>query len=269
MLQEIPENVSGYFIPGNHDWGDGQDYEEGRDRLGRQQAFVEQTPGVGFRPDAGCPGPHWAPLGPDVGLAFLDSEQLLRQRFDADCPYGTLDEVYDSLQVLLRESPERRTVVMAHHPLKTAGRHGGHRSQLVLPYYILAASGGVLQDLHSPRYASMRHAFAGVYADPDTPTPLFHVGGHDHSLQVFNATHPGEPLHLVSGATAKRSRIRDMDDLGYGTNRNGYMRVDFYADRARLRVMALPEENATATEVVYWCDIPYDAPVGACPRPPV
>ena len=116
----------------------------------------------------------------------------------------------------------------------------------------------------------MRRRLDAAFEHPPT-APLLYAAGHEHTLQVVDRSAVDQsgqrPMELVSGTGSRGSKLRDFEGLVYGTVRHGYMRVDFFEGRARLRVMALRDPDTSSFRMVYWCDLPYDGRT-ACPAVP-
>jgi hypothetical protein len=250
-------DAKGIFVPGNHDWG--YDGERGLAQIRRQAAYVEdaagQGPDVAFLPAAGCPGPAGLAVGSTALLVFVESDLWLRDHDwseSAGCDNTSLEESLSSLRAILQENADgerRHVVVLAHHPLKTYGVHGGYFglkeqffpltrawAPLYIPipfvYPILRNSGITSQDMSHRRYQRMREQFAAVFSEFPAQ-PLVQAGGHDHNLQVFDGSDYGAAYILVSGAGSKRSNV-GWDDALFAVGRQnrelGYMRLEFFSD---------------------------------------
>ncbi len=254
----------GIFIPGNHDWGYSD--ERGLEQIKRQEEYLAaaaalQDLSVSMLPAAGCPGPVLLPVGRTALLALLETDLWLRDEAPGpDCAYASTDESIEGLRAALRENAageNRQVLVLAHHPLDTYGRHGGHFSTkekifpatklwgplyIPLPFvYPLARKlAGSDQDLSSSRNEAMRDQLAGVFLEfPEQP--LVYAAGHDHSLQVLDGSEYGVGFILVSGAGSRLTPVGERDALftsGEQTGELGYMRLEFMRDGAvRLSVV--------------------------------
>ena len=86
-----------YFLPGNHDWNDGN--RGGYETIVREQNYVDNfgEPNVVFYPKDGCPGPVEIDITPDVVLIIMDSQWWVHEYdkpgIESDCPYKTKTEV--------------------------------------------------------------------------------------------------------------------------------------------------------------------------------
>jgi hypothetical protein len=264
-LGDLPD-VSGVFLPGNHDWANGASIADGLAAVERQRAWIEQVrPGrdVRFLPDDGCPGPAGRELGASTYLLFIDTEWLLR-RPEQGC--GNADGFYERLSAELRAHADKRLLILAHHPLVSGGPHGGNIAPLEmgpLVYWIARKSGASAQDLSSGRYGNMVGRIREAI-ELSGARPLAFAAGHDHTLQVVGMAEPGDPaFQLVSGAGSKSERSRWIDGMRYATDGFGYMRLDFTPDEARLTVFARGVE-AGPVRALFSCTLSEDP--GACPE---
>ena len=169
------------------------------------------------------------------------------------------------LSEALAGAEERRVVVLAHHPLRSAGRHGGYfpwqdhlfplrnfRSWLWLPlpgvgslYPLVRHLGISPQDQSSRVYRRLVDGLTGAFrAHP----PLLYAAGHEHHLEVLAGDEP--PWVVVSGA----GRIDEITPVGrredavYLAERAGFVRIDFLVDgRVGLEVLTVDAGgNATS-----------------------
>ncbi|UCC83204.1 MAG: metallophosphoesterase [Gemmatimonadota bacterium] len=245
------------FVPGNHDWGYGG--ARGLAQIRRQAAYIAEAAREGvdvtFLPAAGCPGPAVLPVGRRALLVFIESNLWLRDHDwseSGSCENTSLEESLASLRGILQQNGDgdgRHVVVMAHHPLKTYGPHGGYfglKDQffpltnlwgpLYIPipfvYPIWRNSGTSSKDMSHGRYQRMGDQFAAVFSE-FPGQPLAHVGGHDHNLQVFDGREYGADYILVSGIGSKQSNV-GLDDALFAAGRQnrelGYMRLEFFRD---------------------------------------
>ena len=143
----------------------------------------------------------------------------------------------------------RHVVIVAHHPLKTYGSHGGYfgvteqffpltnfAGWLYIPipfiYPIARNSGISSQDMSNARNARMREEFGSVFAEfPDQP--LVWAAGHDHNLQVFTGEEYSVGYILVSGAGSRLKNVGQDDALfavGLAQREKGYMQLEFFGD---------------------------------------
>lgn len=247
--------AKGLFIPGNHDWGYGD--QRGPAQIRRQEAYLAEAAAadVALVPPAACPGPEPVPVAESVLLVAIETDLWLRDVSEAEtrgCRHKSTEEALDALGGVLRDNAagaRRHIVMLAHHPLKTYGRHGGYfglKEQffpatelwgaLYIPipflYPIFRNSGISVQDMSSPRNTRMREQFAAVFAE-FADQPLVWAGGHDHNLQVFKGDEYNVDYILVSGAGSRLTPVGKDDALfaiGAQQREMGYMRLEFLKD---------------------------------------
>ncbi len=247
----------GVFVPGNHDWGYGG--EQGVQQVRRQGDYIANVAAQGvpvtMLPPAGCPGPQAMSVGETALIIFMESDLWLRdhdwaesQSCDHTSPEASLDALRQILEANARVT-NRHVVVLAHHPLKTYGSHGGYYGlkdqffpltnvwgPLYLPvpfiYPIARNSGVSSQDMSHGRYQSMVEQFSAVFLQ-FAGNPLVHAAGHDHNLQVFDGAALGSNYVLVSGAGSRLTSVGWDDALfaaGEQHREKGYMRLEFFTD---------------------------------------
>jgi hypothetical protein len=213
----------GLFVPGNHDWGFG---EEG---ILRQQAFVVERLGPrSFLPSDAMGGPAVVALD-GVELVVLDTHWwvMRNRRRRCDAPTEELVLAMDSLRWLFSDSRVSYRVLIAHHPLDT---YGGHRGMGVLRR-MGSRLIGATQDLGTPAYLCMRRQLDELLAGPNRP--LAAAAGHEHSLQVLDGGAVAEYI-LVSGA-GSFNRVKGVgrgSTTRYAEGRAGFMILDFFGDRS-------------------------------------
>jgi len=273
---------SAIFIPGNHDWARGK--LDGWDAVLRAEDFIYQegAPHTIQLPEAGCPGPVVFDLDP-FSLVVLDTQWWLH---DAPRPYATDGEcgvalerlVLDSLRAILRDLEGRDVIVVAHHPLASGGKHGGHFGWqdhlfplteavpwLFLPlpligsaYPIARQLGTSSQDLTSSEYRYLRDKLLDAFSEHP---PLVFAGGHDHNLQVLEG--PTVPYHIVSGSGifGHGSLAHWTDSTLYASDAAGFMRLDATIDGGiRLGVLEVDESGVATEAYAAWLRRPTPHP---------
>lgn len=258
------------FVPGNHDWVRGG--AGGWDAIRRQQAYVEAqgTSDVVLLPRGGCPGPAVVDLGELLRVVLIDTQWWLHKHAKpehptSECGADTFGELTDSLRAVLRSAGDRYVAVMAHHPLASGGKHGGHfsilehifplrelQSWLWLPlpiigsaYPVARMSGISSQDIPSGAYQEMRDSLHAAFSEHP---PLIFAAGHEHNLQVLDGEVAEHMLVSGGGYYGHRDRAVYLQQTRFASPEGGFMRVDVLRDgRARLAVFTVDEE-AHATE---------------------
>ncbi|MFQ5582986.1 MAG: metallophosphoesterase [Calditrichia bacterium] len=247
------------FIPGNHDWAKGK--PQGLSNLREQQQFVTQylNDNESFLPQNGCPGPSVRDFDA-VRVIVLDTHWWFQkhEKPSSECPQGDKKEILSELQRLISETPAgKKVIVLAHHPLKTHGPHGGFftwkdhifpltnlASWMWLPLPIIGSLYPLgrwnivksNQDLNGPLYKDMVSRLDSIFSQKP---PLIYASGHDHNLQVLDGDSTAGFI-LVSGAGVqeKLNDVGDGDDTIFAHSHTGFMSVDFLSDgRVSLRVI--------------------------------
>jgi hypothetical protein len=296
--------AKGVFIPGNHDWDPFA--AGGWKRVLAQEEFLKQDSHIGagadveMVPEGGCPGPVPIPLGKRGMLIVLDTEWFLElavkkdQPNDKPCPENnptgckctTEQDVASALVDDLREAARqgRWAIVAAHHPLNSAGPHGGFVDPLThlfplrfmrhyLPWYVewiplpVLGTFAVLarqhfspspQDFSNAKNIHLRDLLRDAMADAEKQNApaLLYAAGHDHSLQVFK-TPRGPRYTVVSGlgAMSRASEVGSTHNTLFahtGEFHTGFMQVDFLrGGGVRLAVLESEKGNPAVGREVF------------------
>jgi hypothetical protein len=262
------------FVAGNHDWDvEGAD---GWDHVRAQDDFLhQQGPRVSMLPPGGCAGPSRMDMGRWLRFVFIDPlgySHVSRYPDEHDdvCPYNDVQEGFRALASEFRHPSDRHVVLALHHPLITAGPHGGHYTlkQHIFPltdfwswawlplpvigsiYPVARQLGVTTTDLSNEQYVGYR---TGIYRATTPWAPLLVAAGHEHSLQVH---HDWVGLYYaVSGAGSRKKpdrvepqqtlmRVQPGSDERAAWARPGFMRLDAHDNGALdLAVLALGDEG--------------------------
>lgn len=232
-----------YFVAGNHDWGLHVE-RRGAARLRNQEAVLDTARTrtgalVRLAPAAGTGGPFVLDAGGHTRFLLLDTAWWLvasrtRER----------RQVLAAIDSAMATAGEREVFLVSHHPFKTAGSHGGNVSiwRTLGAQYLLSRSGAIVQDFNSPPYRELESGLRGIFTRRGAP--LAAIGGHEHALQVIDATQAGDPeVVLVSGAGSKNSVLGTLPGLSFGATAPGYMALFLESDGGIvLTVEATPHE---------------------------
>jgi hypothetical protein len=228
----------GFFLPGNHDWGRREDFA-GSQRLVRLDRFLESWSGeaagrVDLHPEPGTGGPSVVDLGSHLRLVLLDTAWWLLGREP-----GEKAAFLRGIREALATAGDRRVIMAAHHPMRTAGPHGlGVDLGSFLGIRLLLKNAGIiLQDLDSRVYADLDTQLESIYREVGGPD--VYAGGHDHSLQVFGPDEPGATRGVVVGSASKLSGLSDAPGLRFGRSEPGYGKIFILEDGSmRIRLEA-------------------------------
>jgi hypothetical protein len=235
-------NSVGYFMAGNHDWGNARD-TEGVDRLKNLEEFLDRRRGAGIevylRPAAGEPGPAITDVGEQARLLIYDTAWWLLAQDTVP-----KQRMFRETQEVTRASEDRFLIVAAHHPFQSASAHAGF-----VPFwkafglrFLLNRSGSIMQDLNSRVYQELRREMLNAFRNRP---PLIFAGGHDHALQVIASdSFPQPRFSVVSGSGSKLSSVGHTAGMLYRASAPGYMRVVVHhSGRVDLFVVASPEDS--------------------------
>jgi hypothetical protein len=261
-----------YFVLGNHDWA--YMSPDGLASARRQSDFIDEhgAPWATLLPAPGCPGPAFVDIGPNVRVVLIDTHWWLHpfarhEGDDSPCAATSDLDIINQLNQTIIEAGERHVVVVAHHPLRTGGIHGGNLgwSSHVFPlreladwlyvplpvlgsaYALRRSQAGPNQDISGPLYERLRRALNVVFS---RRRPLIYAAGHDHNLQVIEGDDDTARWLLVSGSGiyGHVTRVNWVEGTRYAAPASGYMRADFLRDgRVRLGVRVVDAEGG-ATE---------------------
>ncbi len=238
-----------YFIPGNHDWMNGQ--PGGFNSILRQGRYLN---GLGrknlrFLPEEGCPGPEEVDLGNDVVLVIMDTQWWLHKQakpgLESDCAVKTREELLNELQDIVTRNYKKLIIFAGHHPFKTYGVHGGYytvkqhifpftdmKKNLYIPlpilgsiYPISRAVFGTVEDLKYPDYANM---VAQIDAILKTHPNVIHVAGHEHALEWIADSASN---YIVSGSGCKTNRVSKTKKAKFAAASIGWAELDIYKDK--------------------------------------
>ena len=255
--------VRAVFLLGNHDWH--VEGPEGWNRALEQRRFLEPfAPRVRMLPPGGCAGPERLDVGRYLRFVLIDPigfghladhhEEHVAACKDRDVVEAFLD-LADEF-----DHPDGRHVALAlHHPLITAGSHGGHygwkqhlfpltdfwpRAWVPLPIigsvYPLSRQLGVTRT--DATHESYARYIQSIYRASRPLVPLLYVGGHEHNLQLHRDLVGAYYLVSGAGSVSKIDRVSSdhLDTTMMATARPGYMRLDVTANGSLdLTVLAL------------------------------
>jgi hypothetical protein len=223
------------FIPGNHDWGWATTGfpRAARALLANEQSFIEAQ-GAAFVPKDGCPGPATQQivrpsraLAGGLTLIALDLNWWLLPESERPVCKGiaSTDEFIAHLRDELHRHRGENVVVVAHHPIRSGGPHGGFTrgfwTDLGVKLYYRAYT---VQDLLEPHYEEMVKVLGNVLAEDP---PLAMIGGHDHSIQIIDGK-PEARLVVVSGSASNTTGVTAIDGTLFAHAHKGFVVFDFH-----------------------------------------
>jgi hypothetical protein len=267
----------GIFVPGNHDWA--KHGPDGWNAIRRQGQWIagRGTPDLTLLPADGCPGPAVVDVSSRVRLILLDTQWWLHGGPKpvgpgSGCRAGDERAVADSLHADLESAGGRAVIVAAHHPLISAGEHGGFfgiedhvfplravKRWLWVPLpglgsiYPLARQNGVSdQDQSNSTNRRMVAMFEAAMRDH---RPLVWASGHEHNLEVLDGTSARWLLVSGAGIYGHEGPAFQRTSMRFGSGDAGFMRIEFLADgRARLGVIAVDREGRSRERFSLWLE---------------
>ena len=240
LLQELrATRARKVFVPGNHDWGDPIPRAS---TLAHEERFIDgftESP-ARLLPKGGCPGPTLETLvEPGAGLArglrllAIDLDWWMLDSDDRPSCAGndTENEFVASLGRTLHEHAGEHLVVVAHHPLRTGGPHGGYGRSFWMRHLgvpLAGAFGIDLQDVDASAYRRMVSRLLPAFTQAP---PLVYAAGHDHGLQVIEGRDTAGTL-VVSGAGSARNitTVTAISGTLFAHATAGFVVLDFYGD---------------------------------------
>ena len=258
------------FLPGNHDWDEGS--ADGLAAVDREAAWVRHAAEGGaeltWAPSAGCPGPDVLDVG-RVRLVILDTQWFLHDH-QRRCEDRSEDQILADVTAAIDQAGDREVMLVAHHPLRTHGPHGGYFppdrhlfplrdfwSEAFVPLpvlgtaYVVSRVWGISdQDLEGDANERMRAGLLAAIRSADR-RPAFYAAGHEHSLQVLRGA-DGEPAyHLVSGSASKTTPVTSGEGTLFATSARGYMKVE--VGPALIQISAVVDGPSTPGAPEGWC----------------
>lgn len=276
QINEVVETgAQGVFIPGNHDWAQGND--ECWERIIRQAVYVngKEYFNVQFLPTNGCPGPEVLDFGEQIRVIILDSqwwfqdENLRPGPSDSLCVSSTEGEIISALDSIMNVSQDKFVVVAAHHPLSTHGPHGGYftwqdhifpftnlNEYLWLPlpiigslYPLIRGSGVSSQDLANHKYQNYKNKVESILSKY---SGIVYASGHEHALQILQGVN--DNIYAVSGAGIWGHVVKSLgegEDTIFAGRFEGFVSLNVFNDnRIQLNVIRINNEQGY-TETVF------------------
>lgn len=270
----VDAGAQGVFIPGNHDWAQGND--ERWERIIRQSEYIndKKIDNISFSPINGCPGPEVLSFGEKTRIIILDSqwwfqdEHLRPVPTDNLCSSCTESEITNKLDSLLFIFRDKFVVVASHHPLSTHGPHGGYfnwqdhifpltnlNEYLWLPlpiigstYPLIRGSGVSSQDLASDNYQKFKIKIESVLSKY---SGIIFASGHEHALQILKGVN--DNIYVVSGAGIwghVEKALGEGDDTIFAGRFEGFVSLNILSDeRIQLNVIRVINERGDTENV--------------------
>ena len=238
-LQKLKDNTDKvYFIPGNSEWYDGENYSNSSLMLVEDYVQSKTNDKNVFVPSNGCGEPKVVELTDDLIIVLMDSEWVLLgdnsdQRKRSGCDIDDELELVTYLNEIMAKNKNKNVIIAAHHPIYSNGRTGGNygAASHILPLPILGSFitgvkklGGGQQRFGHPQYEAYRAAMNLVLSNFEG---VIHVSGHDHNLQY----HEKDNNHfVVSGSGAITDFVRKGGDAEFAFMSKGFSKITHTKD---------------------------------------
>ena len=233
-----------YFIPGNHDWNNGN--KGGWEAIQREQHYVEDIgdSNLYFYPKDGCPGPVAVQITSDVVLLIIDSQWWVhpydKPGIESDCDFKTKEEVLYQIGEILSRNSKKLVIFAFHHTIRSYGIHGGYFTpkQYLFPltdispklwiplpgigivYPITRSIFGTSEDMAHPAYTDMIADLNKVIKGHQN---VIFASGHDHTLQLIKDT---GAFYITSGTGSKSNRVSRGKKTLYDSDLHGFAELD-------------------------------------------
>ncbi len=258
----VYSGAHGIFIPGNHDWKQGN--EGGWERIKNQAEYIYNAgyKYVSFSPPNGCPGPEVNDFSGNIRLITLDTQwwfqdsEMRPEESDSLCNYCTNETVLKALDSILTKSADKQIIIAAHHPLKSYGPHGGYfgwkdhifplrnlNEILWIPlpiigslYPLVRASGVSNQDLTNDEYHHYKNELESIL---QKHSGIIFASGHEHAVQILEGVNKN--VYVVSGSGIwghVEESLSKGDDTIYAGKHEGFVILDYFLNgRIKLSVI--------------------------------
>jgi len=242
LNQLIKTKAKTYYIPGNHDWDDGN--ENGLEYIKNQEQFIENTLKNynAFIPDSGNGEPAEIIINNSLVLIAIDTQWWLHpyQKGKSDSN-KTAADVIKKLNFLLAKNKDKKIVVLGHHPLISKGKHGGFFNirNHIFPltniakwaYLPLPIVGSLYpayksifknpQDANHKKYKEMIAELQTVF---ERHQNIIYASGHDHNLQYI---YQNNMHYIVSGSAGKEEYVKKLKEPNFSSKQQGFFKLSY------------------------------------------
>ncbi|WP_209319645.1 BamA/TamA family outer membrane protein [Ancylomarina longa] len=212
------------IIPGDREWSEGE--KHGWEALMNLETYVEDYLGRGdvFLPSGGCPGPVEINLTNDIVLLIVDSQWWLHlgDKPESECGLESSADFLILLSDALKRNQNKKIVIATHHPIYSAGKHGGN-FPFPGPVELYRKFFGSSQDFAYPHYKQMRYMAKKLGEKQEN---IITVSAHDNSLQFAQKD---SSFFVVSGSGSKADYVSDKK-MDIAIREIGFARLNFYTN---------------------------------------
>ena len=242
LNQLMQTKAKSYYIPGNHDWDDGN--KNGLEHIKNQEQFIENTLKKynAFIPDSACGNPTEIVINNSLVLIAIDTQWWLHPyEKGSNCAIKTNADVIKKLNLLLTKNKDKQVIVLGHHPLMSKGKHGGffNLRNHIFPltniakwaYLPLPIVGSLYpayksvfknqQDVKHKKYKEMITELQRVFQQHQN---IIYASGHDHNLQYFTT----DNIHyIISGSAGKEEYVKKLKGPNFSSKQQGFFKLSY------------------------------------------
>jgi len=232
-----------YFIPGDHDWDDGDPL--GLKKVQKEGDYLASLGDslLKLLPEDGCPDPVSINFSDSLAIIIFDSEWWLYQfdknNIETNCLCESKQEVADVLEDLLYKNRHKVILLVSHHPFQDQGHYGGHfppkfhlfpltmiNKQLYLPMPVIGSLVvlykmifNTSQDIGHPLYKKMIKQIEVLTTNVPN---VIHVSGHERGMQFIKDS----MIQVITGINGKHSFLKKSSQALYLNTTPGYVTAD-------------------------------------------
>jgi len=248
-------NGTSIFIPGNHDWNEGN--KNGLEFVMRSEQYIKSNSSAIQLPENGKPGPIYFDVNDSLGIVIFDSQWLIQKREGVDnATYNT--QFFDSLKMIVENEKGKTLLIASHHPLYTHGSHGGYftlkdhlfpltnsSKYLWIPlpvlgsiYPIARKLGISRQDITHPLQKEIKRKLEFIF---DLHPSIIYASGHEHALELIEKENA---LYIVSGSGSKTTALNKKSAL-FKKSALGYCKLTQIKESMLIEFIYLDQNNST------------------------
>ena len=240
-----------FFIPGNNEWFDGQDYTVSA--VHQVEEYVQGKVGGKniFVPSNGCGEPKLVNLTDDLMLLLIDSQWILQgdrsdERTRSGCEIDNELDLVAYIEEKLSKNKNKNVIIAAHHPIYSNGLTGGNARPVshIIPLPILGSvingvkkiSGGQ-QKFGHPQYETYRATMELALKNFEG---VIHASAHDRNMQYH---HQHDNHYVVAGSGSDVDFVRKGGTADFAWMQKGFSRITHTKDLELWLEFYVPDEN--------------------------
>jgi len=229
-----------FFLPGNHDWANGQ--KEGLERIKNQRKYIENHLDRKhvFLPEKGRPGPVEVPLTDDIVLIIIDSQWWFHEYDKSYREIIDEADLFVQIEDAISRNKEKKIIIATHHPLYSVGNHGGRfpaysnifpllemKDWLYVPLPGFLYTGyrkffGLKGDLSHPNYKLFQEALLETF---EGHSDIIYAASHEHNLQFVETDNLH---HIISGAAGLATYAAKSKKTDFALRATGFAKLNYH-----------------------------------------